>query len=344
MPERLIDLHSDTATKPTPEMLRFMHDAPLGDDMLAEDPSVNLLEEMSADLLGKEAAVFLSSGTMCNLVGILLHARPGDEVILEEHNHPYSAEGGGAAAFGGVSFQLIKGRSGFYTSAQVEAAINPDDQHYARSAMISIENATGGRVWPFEQFQEVARTAHAHGLKTHTDGARLMNAVVASGIPAATWVAEMDTAWIDLSKGLGAPVGGVLAGTATDMAQARRYRKMLGGAMRQAGVIAAAGVYALRHNIERLAEDHASARLLAEGLAEIPGIRLDPADVETNIVFFDTADTGLTPKQIEEGLLAYNIRLFGWSPRFRAVTHLDISRADVEHAVTAMREVVLGKG
>ncbi|RIK38112.1 MAG: low specificity L-threonine aldolase [Chloroflexi bacterium] len=342
MPDRLIDLISDTATKPTPAMRQAMYDAPVGDDMMGEDPTVNLLEAMSADLLGKEAAVFLSSGTMCNLIGILLHTRPGDEVILEAHNHPYTAEGGGAAAFGGVSFHLIQGTKGFYTAQQVLEAINPDDQHYARSAMVSLENATGGRVWPFEQFQDVARTAHANGLKTHTDGARLMNAVVASGISAREWVAEMDTAWIDLSKGLGAPVGGVLAGTAKDMAQARRYRKMLGGAMRQAGVIAAAGVYALQHNIERLAEDHANAKRLAEGLAEIPGIRIDPADVETNLVFFDTSDTGLTPAEISAGLLERGVRMGGWSPRFRAVTHLDISTADIDIALEAMREVVVG--
>lgn len=341
MPERVIEFISDTVTRPTPEMRQFMYDAPVGDDMLGEDPSVNLLEEMSADLLGKEAAVFLSSGTMCNLIGILLHTRPGDEVILEADNHPYSAEGGGGAAFAGVSFHLLQGTNGFYTPEQVSAAVNPDDQHYARTAMVSLENATSGRVWPFEQFQEVGRTAHAHGLKTHTDGARLMNAVVASGIPAAEWVAEMDTAWIDLSKGLGAPVGAVLAGTAKDMAQARRYRKMLGGAMRQAGVIASAGIYALRHNIERLAEDHANAQLLADGFAEIPGIRVDRQVVETNLFFFNIADTGLAPQELEAGMLARGVRLHAWGTTIRAVTHLDISRADVEHAVEALRAVVL---
>lgn len=340
MATRLIELHSDTATRPTPEMRRFMHDAPVGDDMLGEDPSVNLLEQMTAELLGKEAAVFLSSGTMCNLIGILLHTRPGDEVILEARNHPYTAEGGGAAAFGGVSFRLLPGVNGFYTAEQVVNAINPDDQHYPRTAMVSLENATNGRVWPFAQFQEVARTAHAHGLKTHVDGARLMNAVVASGIPAKDWVAEMDTAWIDLSKGLGAPVGGVLAGTARDMAQARRYRKMLGGAMRQAGVIASAGVYALRHHIERLAEDHANAQRLAEGLAEIPGIRVDREVVETNLFFFDIADTGITPERFQAAMLARGVRLHAWSTRIRAVTHLDVSRDDIEHTLAAAREVV----
>jgi len=340
---RLIELISDTVTRPTPEMRQFMYDAPVGDDMMGEDPSVNLLEEMSAELLGKEAAVFLSSGTMCNLIGILLHTRPGDEVILEEHNHPYSAEGGGAAAFGGVSFQLLKGTNGFYTPEQVVAAINPDDQHYPHTALVSLENATSGRVWPFEQFQEVGHVAHAHGLKTHTDGARLMNAVVASGIPAKEWVAEMDTAWIDLSKGLGAPVGGVLAGAAKDMAQARRYRKMLGGAMRQAGVIASAGVYALRHNVDRLAEDHANAQRLADGLAEIPGIRVDRTVVETNLFFFDFADTGLAPEALDAGLLARGVRIHPWGTRARAVTHLDISRDDIDHVVEVMREVVLGR-
>ena len=342
-PPDLIDLGSDTATRPTPEMRRFMAEAPVGDDMLGEDPTVNLLEAMTAELLGKEAAVFLSSGTQCNLIAMMLGARHGDEVILDRTAHPYIAEGGAAAAVGGVIFKLLDGVRGVFTPEQVKAAINPDDQHYPRSAMVSIENtcnAGGGKVWPFEQVRAVAALAHSRGLRTHMDGARLLNAVVATGIPARDWVASMDTVGIDLSKGLGAPVGGVLAGTVADIKQARRHRKVLGGAMRQAGIIAAGGVWALRHHVERLAEDHANARLLAEGLTTIPGIACDPSEVETNIVFFDVTGTGRKGADLSADLLARGVRVGGRGNRVRACTHLDTPRAAVERALEIARDVV----
>jgi threonine aldolase len=342
----LIDLGSDTATRPTPEMRRFMAEAPVGDDMLGEDPTVNLLEAMSADLLGKEAAVFLSSGTMCNLIAMMLSARHGDEVIVDRTAHPYTAEGGAGAAVGGVIFKLLDGVRGVFTPEQVRAAINPDDQHYPRSAMVSIENtcnAGGGKVWPFELVGAVAALAHQRGLRTHMDGARLLNAVVATGIPARQWAASMDTVGIDLSKGLGAPVGGVLAGTAADIRQARRYRKVLGGAMRQAGIVAAGGVWALRHHVERLAEDHANARFLAEGLASIPGIACDPREVETNIVFFDVTGTGRRGADLSAELLERGVRVGGRGNRIRACTHLDTPRAAVERALEVVRDVVVGK-
>ena len=345
-PLDLIDLGSDTATRPTPEMRRFMAEAPVGDDMLAEDPTVNLLEAMTAELLGKEAAVFLTSGTQCNLIAILLGARHGDEVILDRTAHPYIAEGGAAAAVGGVIFKLLDGVRGVFTAEQVKAAINPDDQHYPRSAMVSIENtcnAGGGKVWPFEQMRAVAALAHSRGLRTHMDGARLLNAVVATGIPARDWAASMDTVGIDLSKGLGAPVGGMLAGTAADIRQARRHRKVLGGAMRQAGIIAAGGVWALRHHVDRLAEDHANARLLAEGLASIPGIACDPSEVETNIVFFDVTGTGRRGADLSADLLARGVRVGGRGNRIRVVTHLDTPRATIERALEIVHEVVTQK-
>jgi threonine aldolase len=311
-------------------MRRFMAEAPVGDDMLGEDPTVNLLEEMSAELLGKEAAVFLSSGTMCNLIGIMLGARHGEEVILDRTAHPYLAEAGAAAAVGGVIFKLLDGGRGVYTPEQVRAAINPDDQHYPRSAMVSIENtcnAGGGKVWPIEQVRAVAALAHGRGLRTHMDGARLLNAVVASGVAARDWAESMDTVGIDLSKGLGAPVGGVLAGTAADVRQARRYRKVLGGATRQAGIIAAGGVWALRHHVERLAEDHANAQLLAKGLAAA-GLKVDP--VQTNMVFATIPADSVAP-------LAHHLEVNGVkalvSPRLRLVTHLDVDRARIERAV-----------
>jgi threonine aldolase len=342
-PGDLIDLGSDTATRPTPEMRRFMAEAPVGDDMLGEDPTVNLLEAMTADLLGKEAAVFLSSGTLCNLIAIMVGARHGDEVILDKTAHPYIAEGGAGAAVGGVIFKLLDGVRGVFTAEQVRAAINPDDQHYPRSAMVSIENtcnAGGGKVWPFEQVGAVAALAHARGLRTHMDGARLFNAVVATGIEARVWAESMDTVGIDLSKGLGAPVGGVLAGTAADIRQARRYRKVLGGAMRQAGIIAAGGVWALRHHVERLADDHANARLLAEGLASMPGIACDPSEVETNIVFFDVTGTGRKGADLSADLLARGVRVGGRGNRIRACTHLDTPRPAVERALEILHQVV----
>jgi threonine aldolase len=344
MSDRLIDLSSDTATRPSPEMRRFIAEAPVGDEQSREDPTVNLLEEMVAELLQKDAAVFLPSGTMCNLVAIKVHCRPGDELLLHRTAHPYTAEGGGAAGLAGVSCWPLDGPRGVFTGADVAAAVKDSDPHHARTRMVSIENTAnsgGGKVWPLETVQDVARVAHAHGLKTHMDGARLLNAVVASGIPAATYAAELDTVWIDLSKGLGAPVGGVLAGNADDMVWARRFKHQLGGAMRQAGIIAAAGVYALRHNVERLAEDHANARLLAEGLATIPGLRLDPSEVETNIVFFDVSETGRTGEELNSALTQRGARMGGWGTTIRAVTHLDTPRADVERAVELMRDVVL---
>lgn len=344
MAERLIDLSSDTATRPSPEMRRYIAEAPVGDEQNREDPTVNELEAMTVGLLGKQAAVFLPSGTMCNLIAIKVHCRPGDELILDREAHPYTAEAGGAAALAGVTCWPLDGLRGVFTAEQALEAIKDNDPHYPRTRMISIENtanAGGGKVWPLEAVRAVAQVAHAHGLKTHMDGARLLNAVVASGVPAAIFAAEMDTVWIDLSKGLGAPVGGVLAGNVDDMAWARRFKHQLGGAMRQAGIIAAAGVYALRHNVERLAEDHDNARLLAEGLATIPGLRLDPAEVETNIVFFDVAETGRTAPEINDALIVRGARMGGWGTTIRAVTHLDTPREDIERTVDLMREIVL---
>jgi threonine aldolase len=347
--ERLIDLSSDTATKPSQEMRRFMAEAEVGDEQRREDPTVNLLQEMVAELLGKEAALFLPSGTMCNAIAIRVHTRPGDEIILDQYAHPYTSEGGGPSALAGVSVALLQSERGVFTPEQVTAAIRDTGPHSPQSRMVSLENtsnAGNGRVWPQEAIDAVADTAHARGLKTHMDGARLMNAVVASGTAASTIVAKMDTAWIDLSKGLGAPVGGVLAGTWEDMELARRYKHLYGGAMRQAGIIAAAGVYAFRYNVERLAEDHANAKHLALGLADIPGIGLNPDHIETNIVRFSVSETGRSGGEINDALTERGVRMGGGysGPGMRAVTHLDISRADVERAVEAMREVVMSNG
>jgi len=344
----VIDLISDTVTRPTPAMRRVMAEAEVGDEQLGEDPSVNRLQEMVAELTGKEAALFLPSGTMCNLVGIKVLTQPGDRIIIERTAHPVTSEAGGPGLVCGVLTYLVDGVRGVFTAEQVEAAADPGDGvHTPPTTLVCIENTHnrgGGKIWPIETLQAVCATAHRLGLKVHMDGARLLNAVVATGLPAATWCRSVDTVWIDLSKGLGCPVGAVLAGDGETMRLARRYKQMFGGAMRQAGILAAAGIYALQHHVERLAEDHANARLLAEGLAETPGIGLDPAEVETNIVFFDVQNTGMTAAAFTEALLAEGVRMGAVGRyRVRAVTHLDVTRQDIERAIQAVRRVVLGR-
>ena len=345
----MIDLISDTVTRPTPAMRRVMAEAEVGDEQLGEDPSVNRLQEMVAELTGKEAALFLPSGTMCNLIGIKVHTQPGDRVIIERTAHPVTSEAGGAGLVCGVLTYLVDGVRGVFGPEQVAAAADPGDGvHTPPTTLVCIENTHnrgGGKVWPLETFQAVAETAHRLGMKVHLGGARLLNAVVASGIPAKVWSQHVDTVWIDLSKGLGCPIGAVLAGDRETMERARRYKHMFGGAMRQAGIIAAAGVYALEHNVERLAEDHANAKLLAAGLSEIPGIAINPAEVETNIVFFDVSGTGRSPQELYDGLIERGVRMGSpTATRWRAVTHLDVSRADIERAVEVMEAVVTGRG
>jgi threonine aldolase len=343
----MIDLNSDTATRPSAAMRRAMAEAPVGDEQLLEDPSVNRLQEMVAALTGKEAAIFLPSGTMCNAIGMKVHTQPGDRVIIERNAHPYTSESGGPGLLSGVMTALIEGDRGVFGPDAVEAQARPGGYHAAPTTLVCLENTHnrgGGRVWPLETLQAVADTAHRLGLKVHLDGARLLNAVVASGVPAATWSEKVDTVWIDLSKGLGAPVGAVLAGDAETMHRARRYKHMFGGAMRQAGIIAAAGIYALEHNVERLAEDHANAQVLARGLAEIPGIDIDPEQVETNLVYFDVAETGKSAAEVCEALRVLDVRMGATgATRIRAVTHLDVSRADVERAVETLAQVVVGR-
>jgi threonine aldolase len=335
----LIDLYSDTQTRPTAAMRRFMMDAPVGDEQKGEDPTVNLLQDMVADLLGKPASVFLPSATMANEIAIAVHTRPGDEIILDRTAHPVNFEGGGPAFHSGVMAAYLDGRRGIFTPEQVAAAIRPDDPHFSRSRLVSVENTTnlgGGAVWPLDVIHGVAAVARRHDLRLHLDGARLMNAVVAAGIKAADYAAPFDTVTICLTKGLGAPVGAVLAGSRDLMGQARRYKHLFGGAMRQAGIIAAGGVYALRHHVDRLAEDHANARALALGLAAVPGLALDPTEVETNIVIFDLT-TGLTAREFLARIEARGVRMVAVGPaRIRAVTHLDIAADDISRAVEAV--------
>ena len=337
-----VDLYSDTVTKPTLEMRRFMCEAEVGDEQKHEDPTVNRLQEMVAELLGKEAALFLPSGTMCNEIALRVHCRPGEEMLAHKSAHPIHFETGGPAALAGVNVQSLEGPRGQYDAATLEAAIRPDSRHMPRSRLVWIEqtsNLGGGSIWPLETVRAVTGVARARGLTTHMDGARLMNAVVASGISARDWAQPFDTAWIDFTKGLGAPVGAAIAGSRDFVAEAWRCKQQMGGAMRQAGIIAAGGVFALRHHVKRLADDHANAKRLAEGLAALPGIKLDPATVETNLVFFDLAGS-LDASTAVERMLAHGVRMGALGPRtIRAVTHLDVSAHGIERALDAARRV-----
>jgi len=340
-----VDFFSDTVTRPTAEMRRFMCDAEVGDEQKLEDPTVNLLCEMVAELLGKEAAVFLPSGTMCNEIALRVHARPGEEVIAHHSAHPINFETGGPGALAGVNMRTVDGARGQFDAAAVEAAVRPASRYAPRSRLVWVEqtsNLGGGSVWPLERLEAVAKVARNHGLATHMDGARLMNAVVASGVSARDYAAPFDSAWIDFTKGLGAPVGAALAGSRAFIDEAWRCKQQMGGAMRQAGIIAAGGVYALRHHVKRLAEDHANARRLAEGLARLPGVRLDPSTIETNIVFFDLTGSLSAPAAVER-MLARGVRMGALGARtIRAVTHLDVDGAGVERALAVARDVFTG--
>jgi len=338
-----IDLYSDTVTRPTADMRRFMCEAEVGDEQKHEDPTVNLLQEMVADLLGKEAAVFLPSGTMCNEIALRVHCRPGEEMLAHHTAHPIHFETGGPAALAGVNVRPLDGPRGQYDAATLEAGIRPDFRHYPRSRLVWVEqtsNLGGGSVWPLERIRAVSAVARRRGLSMHLDGARLLNAAIASGIAARDWAEPFDSAWIDFTKGLGAPVGATLAGSRDFIHEAWRLKQQMGGAMRQAGIIAAGGVYALRHHVKRLAEDHANARRLAEGLAALPGVTLDPASVETNLVFFDLSGR-VDAETLVAGLGARGIRVGAMGPRtIRAVTHLDVSAAQIERVLDAARAVL----
>jgi threonine aldolase len=340
-----VDLFSDTVTRPTAAMRRFMCEAEVGDEQQREDPTVNLLQDMVAELLGKEAALFLPSGTMCNQVAFSVHCRAGDEILLQELAHPLLFEVGGPAALVGAVLRPLVGPRGLFSADQVREAIRPPAYYMPRTRAVSVEqtsNVAGGVCWPPEQITAVCQAARAGGLVTHMDGARLLNAVVATGTSAGAFAAPFDSVWIDLSKGLGAPVGAVLAGSSSFIEEAWRYKQRYGGAMRQAGIIAAAGVYALRHHVDRLAEDHERARRLAQGLAAVPGITLDPAQVETNIVVFDVSRTGLSAEAFSSRtLVSHGVRFSVLGPgRVRAVTHLDIPADGIERALEAARTAI----
>jgi threonine aldolase len=338
-----IDLRSDTVTMPTPEMRQAMATAPLGDDVFGDDPMVNELEQVAASMLGKEAALFLPSGTMGNVVGVAVNTRLGEEMIADADSHVFLYETAGAAVISGVQIRPVATPAGLMTPSQIEAALRPrDDFHQPITAAVSFEdthNRHGGVVWPLEDLRAAAEAARGHGLRVHLDGARIFNASVATGTDVADIAACGDTVTFCLSKGLSCPAGSVFCGTADSVEQARRWRKRLGGAMRQAGVIAATGLIALRTMVDRLAEDHANARTLAEGLAELPGVRCDLSRVQTNLVFFDLermTGANFETECARRGLLGGATG----SHRVRFVTHYGITPEDIQSTLKICEEVL----
>ena len=342
----MINLYSDTQTLPTPAMREAMARAPVGDEQRMEDPSVNRLCDLTAALLGKEAAVFLPSGTMCNELAIRVHCRAGDEVIADRTSHIVNFEGGAPAALSGVMIAPLDGDRGVFSAEQVRAAVRDPANRYApRSRLVAVEqtaNLGGGTIWSVKALQSVVEVAREHGLGTHMDGARMLNAAVGSGVPARELADGFDTVWLDLSKGLGCPVGAVLATSEDRIDEVWRWKQRLGGAMRQAGILAAAGIYALEHHVDRLADDHRLARRLAEGVAGIEGLDIDLASVESNIVYFRVAETdGRTAPAISADLAARRVSIGALGPRLlRAVTHLDVDAAGVDTALEALRAVM----
>ena len=340
-----VNLYSDTQTRPTAAMKRAMMEAEVGDEQAGLDPTVDALCARMAALLGTEAAMFLPSGTMCNRVALLTHCRPGDGVLAHEAAHILTAEGGGAAALGGVQIMPLAGARGQFDVATLEAALLPRARYAVPQTLVAVEqtsNLGGGSVWELPALRAVANWAHAHGMATHMDGARLLNAVVASGVPAAEMAAGYDSVWLDFTKGLGAPLGAVMCGSADFIDRAWVWKQRLGGALRQAGICAAACLYALDHHVARLADDHANASALARALAQIEGVAVEAP--ETNLVFLDTRATGLPAAELAARLRAQGVLVSAMGTwRVRACTHLDVDRAHVEFAASAVRDAVAGR-
>jgi threonine aldolase len=329
-----IDMRSDTVTKPTPAMRAAMAAAEVGDDVFGDDPTVNALQARIAAMLGKEAALFTPTGTQSNLCGLMSHCQRGDEYIVGQMAHTYRWEGGGAAVLGSIQPQpLAQQPDGSIALADIEANIKPDDAHFAITRLLALENTWGGKVLPQAYVEQATALARRRGLATHLDGARLFNAAVASGVPVAALAQPFDSVSVCFSKGLGAPAGSALVGSKALIARAHRVRKMLGGGMRQAGVLAAAVLHALDHHVERLADDHANARRLAEGLQGLPGVTVEMP--QTNILFVDLAPekaAGVVDRLRGAGVLCTGLY------RLRFVTHLDVSRDDIDQAVRVLRE------
>jgi len=336
-----INLYSDTQTRPTPAMREAMMGAEVGDEQFGDDPTVNALCDRMAALMGKEAAMFLPSGTMCNVVAILTHCRPGEEVLAHETAHILSSEGGVHAALAGVQINPLRGPRGMFSAETLRAAIRPGGRYSPPQRLLEVEqtaNIGGGAIWPQAELDAVVAVAREQGWSTHMDGARLMNAVVAANIPASEMVAGFDSVWLDFTKGLGAPLGAVLAGSAEFIGQAWRWKQRLGGSMRQAGICAAACLYALDHHVDRLAEDHANAKALARGLRQIEGIAVEEPD--TNLVFFDPTGTGMAAADLVGALRLQGIQISMLGGRIRACTHLDVTAGMIEETLSAIRAAV----
>jgi threonine aldolase len=337
-----IDLRSDTVTRPSPGMREAMATAEVGDDVYGEDPTVNRLEERIAEMLGKEAAMYVPSGTMSNQIGLRVHCQPGDEFLCEANCHILCYEQAAYAQLFGIASQPVDGDHGVLRVEQLLGRVRPDNVHCPRTRLVCLENTHNrgaGRVQPYDAVVEICGWAADNGLARHLDGARLFNAVVATGIAAAEWAGHFDTVSVCFSKGLGAPVGSALCGPAHLIRQARRHRKALGGAMRQAGVIAAGALWALEHNMERLAEDHQNAQVIADAVRHSPGLRLDPDFIDTNIVIFEVDPEFGTAVAFCARLRDQGVLMNATAPqRVRAVTHLDVSREQVEHAANALQE------
>ena len=338
-----INLLSDTQTRPTPAMREAIARAEVGDEQIGDDPTVNLLCERVADLLGKEAAVFLPSGTMCNVAATLAHCRPGDEILAHETAHIIAREGGAHAALGGFQIIPLAGADGKFSPDTLRKALHPRTRYQPPQTLVSVEqtaNIGGGTIWKKTDLDEVVNIAKANGLATHMDGARLLNATVTTGIAAREMAAGWDSAWIDFSKGLGAPVGAVIAGSRAFIDEVWRWKQRLGGSMRQAGICAAACVYALDHHVDRLADDHANARALSRGLSQIAGVEVQ--EPETNLVFFKPDGAGVNGEKMVAVLRQRGVLLAMMDGRIRACTHLDVTAEMIEETVGLVREIVRG--
>jgi threonine aldolase len=339
-----IDLRSDTVTKPGPAMRAAMATADVGDDVFGEDPTVNKLEETVAAMLGKEAGVFVPSGTMSNQIAVKTHTQPGDEVVCDRECHIFNYECGTPAAFSGVQLHPLDGKNGFFLAADVEAAIRPTNTHFPQTRLVTLENThnrAGGTICPIERIREIRAVADRHGLAKHLDGARLWNASVVTGISLKEYASHFDSVSVCFSKGLGAPVGSLLAGSKEFVGRARRFRKMLGGGMRQAGVLAAAALYAVENHVGRLAVDHKNAHRFATALAKVPGLSVDLETVQTNIVRIQVEHPKRSAEDLVKALRARNVWVLATGPmRIRAVFHLEITESHTDDAIAAFQAAV----
>jgi threonine aldolase len=344
MPDSLIDLRSDTVTKPTPDMRAFMAAAEVADDVFDEDPTVHHLQDKVAAYFGMESSLYVPSGSMSNQIAIKTHTRPGDELICEATAHVYVWEAGGPAALSGVMCRTIEGEYGVLDVSQLEGKIRPDNEHYARTRLVCLENTHnrgGGRIFPIDRIRAISQWARANGLAMHLDGARIWNAIVATGVVGREWAKHFDSISVCFSKGLGAPIGSCLVGSKEFIRRAHRIRKLFGGAMRQAGMAAAGALYAFDHNIERLSDDHRNAQVIAQAIADIPGCRLDPPNVQTNLVWFEVEPEMGTAKDVQERLKDHGVLVNSTSAQVcRACTHLDVSAAQVERAADLFRKAL----